>query len=215
MINDKSKSLIIIGASGLGKEIAWVANRIGIFVQGFLDDEPGGNGKAFYNKTILGVTKDWVNYKDCQFIIAVANTRTRKKIVSKHFSVNRPAFATLIDPSAITSDISIGENSFVNAGSICTADVCIGNHSIINKLVSIGHDVSVGDFVTIAPQVMVGGTVELQDGVELGAGTKIKQGLTVGSGTSTGMGAVIAKETVNNGLYLGVPAKRYKELELF
>lgn len=41
---DVSKKLIIVGFSGFGKEVYWLARRLGIAVFGFLDDNPAVQG---------------------------------------------------------------------------------------------------------------------------------------------------------------------------
>ncbi len=214
LINN-NKELVIIGASGLGKEVAWLAKRLQIKVKGFLDDNP--LTAHFYNLPILGPIHTWPEHDDVQFIIAVASPRVRLKIYMQHFVGKKVDFATLIDPSVqwLSEDLSIGEGSVICAGSITTANVQIGNHVIVNKLVSIGHDVNIADFVTISPQVMLGGNTNVLSGAEVGAGSKIRQGLTIGTGASLGMGSILTKNTQPNTLYFGNPAKVIKQLEAF
>ena len=52
--------LIIVGASGLGKEVAWLAERAGVTVAGFLDDDFELQGCEFYHKPVLGVIDEMV-----------------------------------------------------------------------------------------------------------------------------------------------------------
>lgn len=212
-----TKRLIIIGASGFGKEVAWLAKRLGINILGFLDDNESLTGEFFYNYPVLGTVDDWVNYPNVNFSLAIASPRIRKLIVNKMLSSGIPEFKTLIDPSVEIDDkeIEIGQGCIICAGSICTADVKIGGFSIINKQCSIGHDVIINDFCTIAPKVMLGGHVHLNDGVEVGASSCIRQHLTVGKGSNIGMGSVVVKSVDANALYLGAPAKKIKTLELF
>lgn len=212
-----SNPLIIVGASGFGKEVAWLAKRLGIEILGFLDDDKNLKCEFFYNYPVLGLIDDWINYSNVDFTIAIASPRIRKLIVNKMFLTGTPEFKTLIDPSVEVDndEIEIGKGSIICAGSICTANVKIGNFSIINKQCSIGHDVIISDFCTIAPKTMVGGSVHLQDGVEVGASCSIRQQLTVEKGANIGMGSVVVKSVEPNSLYLGSPAKKIRLLELF
>jgi sugar O-acyltransferase (sialic acid O-acetyltransferase NeuD family) len=212
-----SNSLIIVGASGFGKEVAWLAKRLDINIIGFLDDEESLIGQCFYNYPVLGKIDDWVTYSDSDFALAIASPRIRKLIVNKMLLAGVPKFKTLVDPSVEIDkqETEIGKGSIICAGSICTADVQIGVFSIINKQCSIGHDVIINDFCTVAPKVMLGGHVHLHDGVEVGASSSIRQQLTVGEGANIGMGSVVVKSVEANALYLGAPAKKIKALELF
>lgn len=209
--------LIIVGASGFGKEVAWLAKRLGINIFGFLDDNESLTGELFYGYPVLGVIDDWANYPNVDFALAIASPRIRKLIVDKMLLAGEPKFQTLIDPSveADIDETEIGKGSIICAGSICTANVKIGNFSIINKQCSIGHDVIINNFCTVAPKVMLGGHVHLYDGVEVGASSSIRQELTVEKGANIGMGSIVVKPVEANTLYLGAPAKKIKVLELF
>lgn len=212
-----NKSLIICGASGFGKEVAWLAKRLNLNIVGFLDDDSNLRGAQFYGYPILGQLKDWVKYSDQDFSLAIASPRVRKLIVEKMYSLGEPSFITMIDPSAIieAERDSIGVGSILCAGSICTADVKIGDFSIINKQCSIGHDVTIQDYCTVSPKVMLGGHVEICDGSEIGAASTIRQQLVIGEGANIGMGSVVVKNVEPNSLYLGAPAKKVKSLETF
>lgn len=212
-----SNSLIIIGASGFGKEVAWLAKRLNINILGFLDDDDALINSQFYGYTVLGKLKDWVNYQNENFILAIAAPRIRKLIVDRMQLVGSPKFKTLVDPCVEIDEqeISIGIGSIICAGSVCTADVKIGDFSIINKQCSIGHDVTISDFCTVAPQVMLGGHVYLHNGAEVGASSAIRQQLAIGEGANVGMGSIVVKDIEPNFLYLGIPAKKIKALALF
>ena len=211
-----SKSLIICGASGFGKEVVWLAKRLSINVIGFLDDDFSLTGTQFYGYPVLGQLKDWVKYADHDFSLAIASPRIRKLVVDKMYSIGRPDF-TLIDPSVIieAERDNIGTGSILCAGSICTADIRIGNFSIINKQCSIGHDVTIQDYCTVSPKVMLGGHVDICDGSEIGAASTIRQQLVIGEGANIGMGSVVVKDVEPNSLYFGSPAKKVKSLETF
>lgn len=210
-------SLIIVGASGFGKEVAWLAQRLNINILGFLDDNDNLIGTRIYGYPILGKISGWHNYEQHSFSIAIASPRIRKKIITQMLDVGTPKFSTLIDPSVlIEKEINnIGLGSIICAGTICTADINIGDFSIINKQVSVGHDVNVGDFCTIAPQVMLGGHSQIGDGTEIGASTSIRQGCVVGSGANIGMGSVVVKNIEENSLYFGSPATKVKSITSF
>lgn len=216
-MNDDNASLIVVGASGWGKEVVWLATRAGWKVDGFLDDNPLLHNKRFYNLPILGTISDWTKFSNSSFIVAIAEPRVRKNIIAEMQKSGKPCFATLVDPSAciITKITAIGEGSVVCAGSVITADVKINKHVIVNKLCSVGHDVILENFVTLAPQVMLGGHVHVNYGAEIGAASSVKQNVRVGQGAMVGMGGLVLKDVEPNSLVIGSPVTTMKRLEEF
>lgn len=211
---DVSKRLIIVGFSGFGKEVYWLAHRLGITVFGFLDDNPAVQGLTYRGSPVLGAVDNWVNYPDCSFVIAVGNPRIRKKIHEKISMSGMPQFATLIDPSVVVNSefVTIGQGSIICAGTILTVDIVVGAHVIINLNCTIGHDVVIRDFVTVAPLVAVSGNVNLSDCCEVGTGASIRQGVTMAQGSMLGMGGVLTKNVSENTVFFGNPAKAFKTI---
>lgn len=213
----EERPLVIIGASGLGKEVAWLARRLGRKVRGFIDDDPVLQDGSFYGYPVLGTLSAWPEHTDAAFVIAIAAPRVKKKILGKMQGESEPAFAVLIDPAAsIETDITqIGCGTIICAGSVVTADVVIGNHCLINKLCSIGHDVTLDDYVTLAPKVMLGGHVHLEPGVEIGAAAAVRQEVRIETGAMIGMGSVVLKNVQSNAVMVGSPVVQLKTLKAF
>lgn len=205
------KSIIVIGFGGFGREINWLAKECGKKVLGFLDDsiEPGEYGSYI----VLGSTDKWTDFPDSEFVVAIGDPRTRKKIVTALIDQGLNSFATLIHPNVkMDSSVNVGEGTVICAGCIATVDISIGRHVILNLNVTLGHDDVISDFVTVAPMVALSGEVTLDEGVEVGTGAAIRQGVRMNCGSMLGMGGVLTKNTVENTIYIGSPAKPFKEL---
>src|SRR4051794_20511692 len=113
------------------------------------------------------------------------------------------------------TDIEMGEGSGCNVG--CTFDnlgpIRIGNW------VAIGHQVM---FLTSAHEIVPGGKhvagreigkgITVHDGTWIGARATIMPGVTIGEGCVIGAGAVVTKDCEPHGMYLGVPARRVRDL---
>ena len=208
--------LIIVGASGFGKEVAWLAEECGVPVMGFADDNPNITGQKIYNYKVLGLLNGLTKFVDCQFVVAIGNPRLRKSIVEKLKSLNIQKFATLIHPSVQMSDtVVVGNGTVICSGCILTVDIEIGEHCQINLSNTIGHDCSIESFCTLAPQGVVSGNVTMNKGVEIGTGASIKQGVNIERGAMIGMGAIVVKNGDANTIYVGSPAKPLKKLEEF
>lgn len=208
------KKIIVVGAGGFGKEVAWMAKRCGREVLGFLDGTPEKQHTKIMGFDVLGPLEEANQYIDCEFVIATGNPRSRKKIIELFFNDEKFKFATLIDPSAIVGqEVFIGVGSIICAGAILTVDLEIGNHAIININCTIGHDVRIKNFVTIAPNASISGNVILQDLVEVGTNATLREKLVVKEGAMIGMGAVLTKDVEINHVMVGNPAKLLKVIE--
>lgn len=215
--NPPVKDLIIFGASGFGREVAWLCDRINrvspsFKLLGFLDDDDTLRGKKINGLSVLGKTADAPRYKDAFFVCAVGASKVREKIVSNLKAASDGIrFATLIDPSAEMSElVNIGEGSIICAHSILTVNISIGSHVIINLDCTVGHDAVIGDFSTLYPSANISGMTRIGHGCELGTGMQIIQGKSIGDGSVIGAGAVVIRDIPSGCTAVGNPAKPIK-----
>ena len=211
------KDLIIVGASGFGREVAWVVERINAKLPtwnllGFIDDAEDIQERDINGYKVLGKTADVGKYKDAYFVVAVGASKVREKIVGNLKSANlNIKFGTIIDPTVEISDhVTIGEGTIICAHSIITVNISIGSHTIINLDCTVGHDAVLQDFVTLYPSVNISGLTDIGHAVELGTGVQIIQGKTVGDYSIVGAGAVIVKDIPARCTAVGSPAKPIK-----
>jgi sugar O-acyltransferase (sialic acid O-acetyltransferase NeuD family) len=204
------KDLIIIGAGGLGREVAWLVERINQDKRswnllGFVDDSEELQGKEINGYKVLGKSKWLLEQKSgMEVVCAVGSSLIRKKITEGLEDIK---FATLIDPSVIGSDrVKIGCGCIICAGTIMTVDISLDDHVIINPNCTIGHDSDLKKFVTLYPSVNVSGNTLLGECVEVGTGSQIIQNKKIGRGTIVGAGAVVVKDLPESCTAIGIPA---------
>lgn len=209
------KDLYIIGAGGFGREVAWLVERINEVeptwnLVGFIDDTESKWGTNEDGYPVLGGCECLKKLGDVYVVCAVGSGATRKAIIDKIKGSNIK-FAILIDPSVVISKrVKIGKGTIICANTTITVDIKIGNHVIINLDCTIGHDDIIEDFVTINPSVNVSGNVHLKEGCNLGTGTQIIQGKNITENTIIGAGAVVVKDIIETGTYVGNPARKIK-----
>lgn len=211
------KDLIIFGASGFGREVAWAVERLNKVTPtwnllGFMDDADDIQGTEVNSYKVLGKTSDVGNYPDAYFVVAVGASRVREKIVSNMMTINPGIkFGTVIDPSVEMSNlVTIGEGTIICAHTIITVNIEIGFHVIINLDCTIGHDAILKDYVTLYPSVNVSGITNIGHAVELGTGMKIIQGKSIGDYSIVGAGAIVIKDIPGKCTAVGSPAKPIK-----
>lgn len=208
--------LIIIGAGGFGREVAWLVEEIngeGEFwnLIGFIDDQSVRYGEGVNDIPMLGGIDFLQSMPRKPFVIcAIGEPTSRKKVVDRLGSLGL-RYATLVHPSVKYSKyVSIGEGSIICAGTIITTNVSIGNHVIINLDCTVGHDVVIEDYVSLMPSVNVSGGVLVREGTYVGTGASIIQNVTIGEWGVVGAGAVVTKDLPGHVVSVGVPARPVK-----
>lgn len=211
------KGLIIVGASGFGREVAWLVERINKKeptwnLLGFVDDNQELHGTMINAYPVLGGCDCLPQYPDAYVVCAVGAARVRKLIISKITQIApNTRFAVLIDPSVEKSDlVTVGEGTIICAHTIITVNIAIGKHVIINLDCTVGHDAVLHDYVTVYPSVNISGNTDIGECAELGTGMQIIQGKTVGANAIIGAGAVVVKDIPENCTAVGSPAKPIK-----
>lgn len=214
MIKFTSK-VLIVGASGFGKEVltclidcaastGWRIRDICSFME---TDEFYENTKSIHGIPVI--THDQFDPEEYDVLVAIGNSKARRRVVEKLPSETK--FATIIHPSAVISEwVKIGNGSIITAGTIITTDIEIGRHAQLNLHTTIGHDCVIGDFFTTAPGAKISGDCKIGDDVYFGTNASIRQGLNVCDNVTIGMGSVVVKNIVEEGVYVGSPAKKLR-----
>ena len=208
------KDIIIIGAGGFGREVAWLIDDINKIKKtwnllGFIDEDESQHGKELNGYKVLGGFEYIEGKRDLYYVCAIGNSSIRKKIVQE--KCNNLIAAKLIHPSVIMSQYTdIGDGCIICAGSILTVNLRLGNNVIVNLDCTIGHDVNIEDFVTVYPSVNISGNCVIGECSEIGTGTQIIQGKKIGERTIIGAGSVVVKNIDGNCTIVGVPGKKIK-----
>lgn len=106
----------------------------------------------------------------------------------------------------------IGVGSLICPTSIVTTNVILGIGVLVSYQVSIGHNTVVGDFSSVLPGANIGGHCRIGERVLIGANSSIRQELTIVDDVVVGMGAVVVKDILEAGVYVGNPAKKMRDL---
>lgn len=209
--------LAIIGAGGLGREVAWLINDINKErptwdLVGFFDD--GQKGHTVEGYPIIGKVDDVMGLNPSPaVVIAIADSGIRNRIFEQ-LSSREIKFATLIHPSVVMSEyVRVGEGSIICAGTVITTNVKLGNACIVNLNCSIGHDTVLSDFVSLMPGANVAGEVCVGKGTYFGLNSAVINRNTIGEWTTIGAGAVVITDIPDRVTAVGVPARVIKGQE--
>lgn len=208
------QDIVIIGAGGFGREVAWLIEDINEHnkewnIKGFVDDNLDLVGKLINGYEVIGDI-EWLKSQELYVVIAIGDGMIKKDILQR-LQNSKNKFPVLIHPSVIYSNsVKFGEGSIICAGNILTVNINIGKHVIINLDCTVGHDAILGDFTTVLPSVNVSGYVTIEEFVNIGTGSAIIPGVVIGKNTIIGAGAVVVKDLPANCTAVGAPAKPIK-----
>ncbi len=201
------KDLIIMGAGDLGKDVAWLVERINEKnsewnLLGFTEK---GDMKQFQGYPVLGTDDVIENYEDVYVVCALANTAVRERIINTLPSNAR--VATLIDPSAVIHrSAKIGEGSMIFAGAMVGIEAKVGKQCVILYNAAVNHDVELGDYTTVYPNATISGRCRIGKYCEIGTGASIIQHVSVCDNVRIGVGAAVFTNIKYPGTTVGNPA---------
>ncbi|OBW58440.1 transferase [Solibacillus silvestris] len=208
------KDIVIIGAGGFGRELAWLIEDINKQssewnIVGFVDDSEEIQNKVINGYKVVG-NIEWLQNQQLNVVCAIGDPILKKKIVEK-LQDSKNTYPVLIHPSVIYSrQVTFGEGSIICAANIITTNIKIGKHVIVNLDCTIGHDAKLGDYTTVLPSVNISGFVEAGQCVSIGTGSAVIQGVKIGENSIIGAGAVVVKDIPENCTAVGAPAKPIK-----
>lgn len=201
------KDLIVMGAGDLGKDVAWLIERINSVnhewnLLGFTEVS---EEKEFMGYPILGNDEVIQDYEDVYVVCALANLSIKEKIMN-----NLPSnakIATLIDPSALIHKTAvIEEGSMIFANALVGVGAHVGKHCVVLHNSAVNHDVSLGDYSIVFPNATISGKCQIGKYCEIGTGASLIQGITVCDNARIGVGAGVFTKITKAGTTVGNPA---------
>jgi len=211
------KDIVIFGAGGLGKEVAWLIENINNKkptwrICGFLVDNAYKNiwGKLIYGYKVLGdETYLSSNINEIYVVCAIGKSTTRKLINEKLVKLPKVKLATLIDPSVrVEKTVNIGDGSIICCNCTITVDINIGKGVLMNTGTSIGHDSVIGDYCTFFTNSVASGNTTMGSCCEIGSGAIIIEKKTIAGNTIIAPLSSVLKDIIEPGIYSGNPARR-------
>lgn len=209
----KHKPLVIIGSSGHAISVANVAISAGYVIKNFVD-------ASKYGSTQLGIEiisdlNSIPNPKDYCYAIAIGDNWTRYQVYNqlKH-KYGELVYPILIHSSATISVFAnIGQGTIIMPQAVVGPRTSIGDFCILNTHSSIDHDCLMQNYCSLAPSATTGGNVYIGELSAVLIGAKISHKLNIGNNCIIGANSYLNKNTSNNQVFYGTPAKLIRTRE--
>ncbi len=163
----------------------------------------------FENFTYLGTDEMFVKKinKDVEVVLSMNIPKVRTKLFD--FYRNNISSFVAHKSSNISSRARIGLGTIIQANTLISTKVSIGNGCFLNHSSAIHHESEIGDFTILAPNSLVLGRVKIGKECYIGAGAIIKENIIIGSNVIVGAGSVVINDIADNSVVVGSPAKKY------
>lgn len=204
--------LLIIGAGGHGKVIADIALKRNIWQEiAFLDDDD--TIQEALGLRVLGPVSQAASFvSEYDMVVAIGNHTIREKFCEqlKAAGVMLPV---LVHPNAtVGSQVEIGVGTVVMAGAVINCDSKVGEGCIVNTAATVDHDCTIEDYTHISPGTHIAGTVKIGKKCWIGIGASVVNNVNIGNGIVIGAGALVISDVMEEGTYIGIPAKKMSDL---
>lgn len=207
------KKLLIMGASGHGKVILELVRKIGTYQDVFFLDDDESLAKK--HKFVIGTSDLPLKFKrEADVVVATGDSNVRKRIQEK-YEKNEISLVTLIHPEAVLPEetLQIGKGTVIMAGAVIQTGTKIGKGVIVNTSASIDHECKIGNFAHISVGSHLAGNVVIGENTWIGIGAIVNNNVQICDNVVVGAGAVVVEDIVESGTYVGVPAKKYNNME--
>lgn len=206
------KSLIIIGAGGMGRVFFDMAKESfgyesDYVIKGYVDDNIHALDEFENYPPIIGTIVDYKIEKDDIFICSIGGKVRRhcmEMILAKGGN-----FMTMIHKSArIGNNVFLGKGNLIGAFTTIAADAYIGNYNFIQSNIIIGHDVVIGNWNRIDSYVMCVGGIKIGDENMIHTAAVLNHNVIVGNNTHIGACSFVTRNVEDGITVVGNPARR-------
>lgn len=205
--------LAIIGAGEMASQVIHFAKLDGRYLPiGFFVDYPD-DLLSFEGLKKLGTIKDIEGsyaegFFDCLFIAIGYKHLEFKRSLHASLKGKIPFASIIANPTYIDPSSTIGEDVIIYPGAIIDKDVTIEDNVLVNLGAAIAHNSVIGNSSFIGVNAAISGYVRIGGCCFLGTHTTISDNISICNNVVIGASAVVVHDVVEEGVYVGVPAKK-------
>jgi sugar O-acyltransferase (sialic acid O-acetyltransferase NeuD family) len=207
--------LVIVGASGLAKDMAHLARSIDPLARrwpriAYCSADAGERGRELLHGRVELVDAELVAHAcPVDVVIAIGTPSLRRRVALDLQRNGQITFPNLVHPTVeIDNSVNFGRGNAIQKGVTFTCDTVVGDFNVFGCNATVGHDDRIGSFNVINPGCNISGWVTLGDACLLGTGSQVLERLSIATDATLGAGAVLTRSIDRPGVHVGVPARR-------
>lgn len=206
------EKIVLVGCGQHARVVLYNLKEQGVYeVACFVDSDINKVGQIYEGYRVAGTYDDLDiiknTYNTNKFFIAFGNMKYRKTVYEKFVKSGWEA-VNIFHPRAVISEKAIiGKGVLIECGCLITPNPIIGDNVVVNTGSQVNHDNVIENHVYIASGVVLSGGVRIKENTLIDDGVIVSLGRTVPANSIVGAGAVVTKDFVDEGKYVGVPAR--------
>jgi sugar O-acyltransferase (sialic acid O-acetyltransferase NeuD family) len=207
--------LYIFGTGELAKiAFSYFFDSLRYNLKGFIvDDDFFSQEISLFGKPVLKYSESLqlLLHDNVETFVAISASRMNRDREGVFAKLDRKGvtFASFVSPQAfISNSASIGRNVFIFEHNVIQNGVSIGDNTILWSGNHIGHQTSIGAHNFISSHVVISGYCALENNCYIGVNSTIIDHIKISNGTLVGAASLIIKDTEENSVYVGSPAKK-------
>lgn len=204
------KKIIIFGCGGHARSIINTIVGNGDDMDILLTDN-----KAKNNERVMGypVVRNCKLYGEWNYIIAIGNNAKRKEMYNNlQYRQRGKCISIISHMSCIGSETEIGIGTFIAPYAYVGPQAKIGNNVIVNTGSIVEHETIIGNHTHIAPHATLCGRSKIGNNVFCGADSTVIDNINICDDVIIGAGAVVTKDIMESGIYIGIPARKVDDI---
>lgn len=210
------KKIVLYGAGGFAKEVAFMIERINrakpaYELLGFVvDEEYYVPGTQINGYPVVGTGKWLIEHKDeVVCTCAVGEPPAAREYIQEKYESLGIKFETLISPDIeVHETVKIKDGCVICRGTTFTVDITVGKGVIINERGGIGHDAQIGNYCCIFGGCSINGHVKIGNRVKIGGKSYFCPKVKIGDDAVVAAGSIVFTNVKTGRHVLGNPAKR-------
>ncbi|WP_244931725.1 acetyltransferase [Nocardioides sp. W7] len=208
-MSTSERTLILVAASGLAREVIAVERTLDRYGRMFLvDDDRRLWGSTIDDVLVLGDLAH-AGARDADLVVCAGQGAVRRGIVARlaELGVSPDRYPPVVHPSVdVPTGCRVGGGSILLAQTVLTGAVRVGRHVVAMPHVTLTHEVVVEDYATLCAGTSLGGSVLVGEAAYVGMNASVRQGVEIGPDAVLGMGAALVRSLPAGETWAGVPA---------
>lgn len=207
--------IVIIGAGFHGRVIASFfsegTHKEGGEVAGFVDDDPGLQGKVIDGFQVLGKVADMEaliqKHKIRSAIVGFSDVlmQLRSQVFKQIGRLGLQPGNVIHQSAIIHKSSNLGVGIFVGEGVIISTNAKIGDNSVLNAGSEVGHHSQLRENVWLSAGVCLGGNVSIGKNSMIGFRASVMTNTKIGEEVSVGVGTTIIGDLADGVIAVNVP----------